>query len=892
MTIRNLDAVFNPASVTIIGASERSGSVGSVLTENLLNHFEGPVYLVNPKHRQLFGAQVYHDVEQLPHPPDLAVIATPPDTVPGLIDALVKKGTRGACVITAGVNNDKRRLGKPLRQSMLDAAKPGLLRIVGPNCLGLQVPRKKLNASFAHIFPKPGSIALVAQSGALLTAVLDWANPRGIGFSHILSIGDMADVDFGDMLDYLADDKDTKAILLYIEAITHARKFLSAARSAARTKPVIAVKAGRHVEAARAASSHTGALAGRDGAYDAAFRRAGMLRVLTLEDLFDVVETLATARTPSGSRLAILTNGGGVGVLATDALMAEEGELATLSENTIKQLDSVLPPTWSHGNPIDIIGDAPGQRYADTLKILIDDKNVDGILILNCPTAIASSAEAAEAVISVLPDTLHKTVLTSWIGEQSAKEPRQRFRDRGIPTYESPEDAVHAFSQMVSYRNNQALLMETPPSLPEMFKADVELARRQIDAALQDGRDWLSEMESKCLLNAYGIPTVRTEFASSPPEVAERARSFDGSVAIKILSPDITHKSDVGGVLLDVDPLVAEAAAAGMLRRVRSKQSNADLRGFSVQAMVHRPGARELIVGMVNDQQFGPVILFGQGGTAVEVLDDKALALPPLNLKLARELIARTKVYRLLQGYRNVPAADIGEIELVLVRLSHLIVDFSEIVELDINPLLADENGVLALDARVKVVDAPSSGAERLAIRPYPKELEEDFDIGEGRTLLLRPIVPEDEHSLRSAFGKLTREEVRNRFFLPMKFLNHLMAARFTQIDYDRHMALVLTDHGIPGKTEIYAVVRLIEDPDRTRAEFAITVDHDLAGRGIGTYLVRRVLDYARNRGIGEVFGDVLRDNKRMLSLCRNIGFSFSHEAGEGGVVRVTMSLE
>ncbi len=891
MTVRNLDAVFKPASVAIIGASEQLGSVGRVLTENLLEHFEGPVYLVNPKHRRLFDVEVFHDVEHLPQAPDLAVIATPPNTVPGLIDALAKKGTRGACVITAGVGNDVRRRGEPLRQAMLDAAKPTLLRIVGPNCLGLQVPSVGLNASFAHIFPKPGSIAFVAQSGALLTAVLDWAHPRGIGFSHIVSMGDMADVDIGDMLDYLANVPETKAILLYVESITNARKFMSAARAAARTKPVIVVKAGRYEEGARAASSHTGALAGHDEVYDAAFRRAGMLRVLSLEELFDAVETLATAKPPLGKRLAILTNGGGIGVLATDALMAEEGELATLSKSTMEKLNKVLPATWSHGNPIDIIGDATGQRYADALKILLDDDNCDGILVLNCPTAVAASSEAADAVISVLPKELHKTVLTSWVGTQSADAPRQQFREHGVPTYQTPEDAVRAFSQMVNYRRNQKMLMETPPSLPALFESDFKLARQQIDSALREGRDWLSEAESKCLLNAYGIPIVRTEVATSPDDVAEISKNFDGPVAIKILSPDITHKSDVGGVLLDVDPQRAKEASSAMFDRIRALHPNADLQGFTVQAMAHRPGARELIAGMVNDPQFGPVILFGQGGTAVEVLDDKALALPPLNLKLARELIERTKVHRLLQGYRDVPAVDLDEIELVLVRLSHLIVDFPEIQELDINPLMADQHGVLALDARVKVAAATSTGAERLAIRPYPKELEEDFDAGDGRRLLLRPILPEDEPSLQSAFGKLTKEEVRYRFFLPLKFLDHLTAARFSQIDYDRHMALVLTEPGIPGTTEIYAVVRLFEDPDRTQAEFAITVDHNMAGRGIGTYLIRRVLEYARDRGIETVYGDVLYDNQRMLKICRKIGFSTSPVPEEPGVVRVTMLL-
>ena len=886
MTIRNLDAVFKPESIAIIGASERPGSIGRVLTENLLGHFAGTVYLVNHKRRRLFEREVFGDVKALPATPDLAVIATPPATVPGLVAELAKRGTRGACVITAGVNDR-------LRQDMLKAAQPGLLRIVGPNCLGLQVPARGVNASFAHIFPTPGSVAFLAQSGALLTAVLDWARPRGIGFSHIVSMGDMADVDFGDMLDYLASERETTAILLYMETITDARKFLSAARAAARTKPVVVIKSGRQEEGARAAQSHTGALAGHDGVYDAAFRRAGMLRVFSLEDLFDAVETLATARPPRGDRLAILTNGGGVGVLATDALMAEGGELAPLSESTVNRLSKVLPPTWSHGNPVDIIGDAPGQRYADALEILLDSEDCDGILVLNCPTAVASSAEAGDAVISVLPPDLDKTVLTSWIGEHSTRKPRRRFREYGVPTYQSPEDAAHAFLQMVNYQHNQAQLMETPPSLPELFEPDLAQARRQIGEALNEDRAWLSVAESLLLLDAYGIPTIKSEVANSPDEVAAVAQQIDELLAIKILSPDITHKSDVGGVLLNVKPELAQAGAADMLERVRSMRPDADVEGFTVQAMVHRPGACELIAGIVNDPQFGPVIVFGQGGVAVEIVDDSALALPPLNLKLAHELIARTRVFKLLRGYRDVPPADIAAIELTLVRLSHLIADNPEIEELDINPLLADQAGVLALDARVKVSHSKLTGPDRLAIRPYPKELEENYDPGDDRHWLIRPITPEDEPALQAAFGKLTKEDIRHRFFAPLKILDHVMAARFTQIDYDRHMALVLAEHDVPGKAHIYAVVRLIEDPDRTRAEFAIAVAHELSGRGIGTHLMNRIIDYARQRGVVELHGDVLSDNDRMLSLCKKLGFSVSRRGdGEAGIVRVTMVLE
>jgi acetyltransferase len=685
----------------------------------------------------------------------------------------------------------------------------------------------------------------------------------------------MADVDFGDMLDYLANDDGTDAILLYIEAVTHARKFLSAARSAARAKPVIVVKAGRHEAGARAAASHTGALAGMDAVYDAAFRRAGMLRVLTLEELFDVVETLATARMPQGDSLTILTNGGGLGVLAADALMDESGELTVLSDETLAQLDDVLPVTWSHGNPIDIIGDATGARYAAALNVLLKQPEVDALLILNCPTALASSDEVTTAVIDTLPREPDKTVLTSWTGAHSTLQPRARLQARAIPTYDTPEDAVHAFVQMVNYQRNQRLLLETPPSLPEMFEPRRDAAQAVIDAALVKNQAWLTEPEAKQVLSAYGIPTVKTVVAASASEVGTLARKFGAAVAIKILSPDITHKSDVGGVCLNVQPDQAEAAAVAMREQVQASRPDARIEGFTVQNMVLRPGAHELIVGMINDRQFGPVMLFGHGGTAVEVLNDKALALPPLNLKLARDLISRTEIYKLLCGYRDVEAADMDEIAMTLVRLSHLITDMPAIQELDINPLLADAQGIVALDARIRVAPAVGTGADRLAIRPYPKELEEIVVLPDDTRYLLRPIVPEDEASLRAAFGELPE----------------LMAARLTQIDYDRQMALVLTDRGIPGTRDIYAIAHLLEDPDRSRAEFIIAVAHHLLGRGLGTALMWHMIKYAIGRGIAEILSDVHSDDLPLLKFLKSQGFIAAGGPDTSGRLRMLLKL-
>jgi acetyltransferase len=864
-----------------------------LVTENLIRGgFSGPIWPVNPKHRKVAGLRTFGDVSALPQAPDLAVICTPPDVVPGLIDQLGRVGTRAAVVITAGFGEGGDARGAELKRAMQAASRPYQLRIVGPNCLGILVPGAGLNASFAHLAPERGGIAFVTQSGAIVAAILDWSQGRGIGFSHLVSLGDMADVDLGDMLDYLASDTSTMAILLYVEAVTQARKFMSAARAAARMKPVIVVKAGRHAEGARAVISHTGALAGSDAVYDAAFRRAGMLRVLTLEELFDAVQTLALTRAPKGDGLAILTNGGGIGVLAADALADQRGRLAELSAETLSALDAVLPATWSHGNPVDIIGDATGSRYAEAVAILRKDRGVDAILVLNCPTAVASAKAAAEAVIGALVGSWGPPVLTSWVGQATAQGARERFAASRIATYDTPEQGVRAFMYLVDYRRGQQLLMETPPSAPEDFRPDLTRARALVEAALAAGGEWLTEPEAKEVLATFGIPVVPTQAAATPQEAAACAAQIGAPVALKILSPDITHKTRFGGVALDLaGPQAVLDAASSMLDRVRQACPEAAILGFSVQPMVRRPGAYELILGVSEDAQFGPVILVGQGGSAVEVIDDKALGLPPLNLRLAAEMLSRTRIVRLLRGGSGMPGASIDAVALALVRISQLVVELPEVVELDVNPLLADQYGVVALDARIRVACPQASGTARLAIRPYPKELEETLKLADGRVLLLRPIRPEDEPALREAFARLTPEEIRLRFFVPLKTLDHVTAARFTQIDYDREMALVLADPGIPGRSPIHGVVRLIADPDNERAEYAIIVRHDMTGLGLGRLLMCRILGYARGRGVREVHGDVLRENRPMLKLCAALGFIQAPVVGEPELVRVSLRL-
>src|SRR5579864_226134 len=892
MSIRNFDALFQPASVALIGASERPGAVGALLVRNLRRAgFKGELQPVNPHLGALDGMPVYRDVASMPHAADLAVIATPPETVPGLIGELGARGTRAAVVITAGFGELGER-GLALQQAALDAARPYLLRLVGPNCVGIMVPGIGLDASFSHLAPPPGEIAFVSQSGAMITAMLDWAAPRGIGFSHVVSLGDMADVDFGDMLDYLAADGHTRAILLYVEGITHGRKFMSAARAAARLKPVLVLKAGRSSGGARAAASHTGVLAGSDRVYHAAFRRAGMLRADTMTELFDAAETLALTQEQHGELLAILTNGGGAGVLASDALEAAGGRLAVLAEPTIAKLDAILPATWSRGNPVDLIGDAPGSRYGAALEALFADDGVDAILVLNCPTALASPEEAARAVIdttaAISPATRQgRNIFTAWLGEQSAGAARKLFNTARIATYDNPEEAVTGFLHRVRYQRNQALLMEAPPARPDDRDPDIAAARAAIAAALAAGRAWLDAEEVASVLEAYRIPLPVSRQVASPAEAAAAAAAIGFPVALKIRSPDITHKSDVGGIALDLqDKKAVRQAAALLTERVSKAQPGARLDGFLVQQMVRRPGAIELLAGLAEDPVFGPVVVFGQGGTAVEVIDDSVVGLPPLNPLLTRAQMMRTRVWRLLQPYRGNPPAAIDAIGEVLIALGQLAAEHPEICELDINPLLADAGGVIAIDARIRVAAARSAGAARLAIAPYPKELASTDKLRDGTRIELRPIQPEDESLLHDLAAHMTPEDLRLRFFTPVHGISHALAARLTQIDYDREMALVALHDGT-----VLGIARYFADPDRLSAEYAVAVRSDWHGRGVGYVLMNRLIAIARQYGIGELVGEVLRENRAMLAMCRELGFVVTADPAEPSAVRVRKAL-
>jgi len=870
MSIRNLDPLLTPASVAVFGASARPASVGGTVWRNLHHgRFAGPVYAVNPKHRELDGQPVYARVQDLPAVPDLALICTPPATVPGLIAQLARHGTRAAVVLTAGLDAAQ-------KQAMLDAARPSLLRILGPNCIGLLAPHLGLNASFAHVDAAPGELAFVTQSGALMTAMLDWAQSRGIGFSHFVSLGEHADVDFGDLLDYLASDAKTRAILLYIESIESPRKFMSAARAAARNKPVIVVKAGRSEQGQRAAASHTGALAGSDLVYDAAIARAGMLRVDTLQQLFEAAETLARFRGNQAGQLTILTNGGGAGVMAADAAERAGVELAELGPATLQRLDALLPANWSHGNPVDIIGDAPVERYVQALQTLADDPAAGAVLFIHAPTAIVPSAAIARALVP-LAQTEPPRLLGCWLGDGAVAEARQIFQQAGIAGFETPEEAVCAFAMGVTYRRNQAQLLEAPPAASPEAAADTPAVQALVQQVLAGGREMLSEPEAKAVLAAYGIPVVATRrVAADPQQAAVAAEAIGFPVVLKILSDDISHKSDVGGVVLDLGSAAEVAAAAqAMLARVRQARPAARLQGFTLQAMVRRAHAQELIVGASIDRVFGPVLLFGQGGTAVEVLPDRAVALPPLNEPLARALVARTRVSRLLGGWRDTPAVDQVALHGVLVAVSRLLADIPELAELDINPLIVNFEGVIALDARIRLSASAPAGARNFAIRPYPGELAETVT-WRGRPLTLRPIRPEDEAQHMAFLERLDPEDIRLRVFYSRRSIERSELARLLQIDYEREMAFVAVapDPADPaGAEQTLGVVRAVADPDNRAAEFGIIVRSDLKGQGLGELLMDKLIRYLRAHGTQRLVGSVIGENWRMRELARDLGF-------------------
>lgn len=889
MTIRNLEFAFAPGSVAVIGASARPGSVGQFVFSNIREGgFGGAVFPVNPRYAEIDGVACYPRVGDLPAVPDLAVIATPPRTVPGLIGELGAAGVKAAVVITAGLTGEQ-------KQKMLDAARPHLLRIIGPNTIGLLAPRLSLNASFVHIAPQAGRLALVSQSGAIVSSVVDWAATRGIGFSQVLSLGDMADVDIGDCLNMLATSPETSAILVYLESVPAPRKFMSAARAAARVKPVIAVKPGRHAEAARAALTHTGALAGADRVVDAALRRAGIIRVDDLEDLFEAAEVTARFRPIRSGRVGIVTNGGGAGVLAVDQLLDRGSSLAELGPETLAALDRALPSTWSHANPVDIIGDAPPERYATAVSAVAADPDVDAMLVMNCPTALAEPAAAARKVAGLAREGLisGKPVLACWLGDHAAAPARAVLRQSGIASFDTPAGAADAVAMLTRWSDVYQAMVRVPES-DGIGNFDRSAAEEVIRAAAAAGRTLLTEPEAKAVVAAYGIATPETVVAPSPEAAAEIAAGMLGrgnALVLKLYSETITHKSDVGGVVLGLkSPEAVRTAAEAMRARLEKRGLSDEIGGFSVQPMIRRPHGRELIIGVSTDPVFGPVILFGAGGTAVEVLDDTAMGLVPLDDVLAGDLIDRTRISRLLAGYRDVPPADRSALVAALLGLSQLAVDLPVVTSVDINPLLADSDGTVALDARIAIDPARLAIGRpnpALAIRPYPSGWSKQLAL-EGLDVIIRPIRPADAELYPAFLARVDPEDMRRRFLGPMKGIPAEMMVRLTQLDYDRDIAFVAVE---APEDALVGIVRYATDPDKLSGEFGLLVRSDRQGRGLGRALLAHLVDYARAEGLGRLEGLILAENEPMKELCRALGFTLERHPDDPRLVRARLEF-
>jgi acetyltransferase len=897
MSTYRLKNLLLPRSVALVGASSRPGSVGRAILGNIRKaDFQGRFGLVNPRHAEIDGVDTVAQLGDLPFVPELVVITAPAAAVAGIIEDAGKRGTAGALIITAGLGHGPGSMADACER----AARKYGMRLIGPNCIGMMVPGVHLNASFAAHMPVAGNLALISQSGAIAAGMVDWAAQRAVGFSGIVSIGDQLDVDIADLLDYFALDYGTRAILLYVEAIKDARKFMSAARPAARIKPVVVVKSGRMAQGAKAAATHTGALAGSDAVYDAAFRRAGVLRVQDLGELFDCAETLGRLGSPPGKRLAILTNGGGIGVLAIDRLAELGGIAAAIGSDARERLDVVLPPTWSGSNPVDVIGDAGPERYAVALEALLADASNDAVLVMNVQTAIASAEEIAVTVTGIVRKYRErlrraaKPVLAVWVG--AAPNVVSLLSAAGIPNHQTEGDAIRGFMHLVRHREVVEELAQVPPAMPDSFAPDTEAARKIVAEAIADARHWLDPVEVKRLLEAYDITMVPTFAAADAEQAVAHASPLlaqGGTVVLKIMSRDIVHKSDVGGVVLNLTNAEAVRTAANdIIARAKALRPEARIAGVVVQAMVLRRKARELILGLADDPTFGTVIVFGRGGTAVEIINDKALALPPLDLQLARDLIDRTRVSRLLRAYRDVPAVKEDAVAMVLVKLAQIAADIPEIRELDINPLLADEAGVLAVDARVAIGPAQrkfgGAGPANFAVRPYPSQWKRHLELKDGWRVFVRPIRPEDEPLIHEFLRHVTAEDLRLRFFAPMKEFSHEFIARLTQLDYARAMAFVAFDE---ATRELLGVVRIHSDSIYETGEYAILLRSDLKGRGLGWALMQLIIEYAKSEGLKTIAGDVLAENTTMLAMCRQLGFSVTTDAEDTTLCNVSLKL-
>jgi acetyltransferase len=893
---QTLDAIFRPKNVAVIGATENLGSVGRTIMWNLItNPFGGAVFPINPKRPSVLGVKAYPDIQSVPDQVDLAVLVTPAKAVPSLIKDCVDLGIPGAIIISAGFKEIGPE-GAALERQIMEYAE-GKMRIVGPNCLGVMMPYYGLNATFAARMALKGNVGFISQSGALCTSVLDWSFTENVGFSAFISIGSMLDVDWGDLIYYLGDDPNTQSIVIYMEAIGNARSFLSAAREVALSKPIIVIKAGRTEAAAQAAASHTGALTGSDEVLEAAFRRVGVLRVDSMADVFSTVEVLAKQPRPAGRRLTILTNAGGPGVLATDALITEGGELTAISPQTMSELNAFLPGPWSHGNPIDILGDASPERYAQALEIAARDPNSDGLLVILTPQAMTDPTQTAEH-LKPYAQIKGKPVLASWMGGEDVAEGVKILNRANIPTFAYPDTATRVFNNMWRLTYNMRGLYETPILPPGSEEQDAKRARVEqiITDARRQGRTILTEAESKQILAAYDIPTVPMALAAGEDDAVAAAEQMGYPVVLKLHSETITHKTDVGGVKLNLTSAEAVREAFRAIQTaVTQKASASDFLGVSVQPMIKLDGY-ELIIGASPDPQFGPVLLFGMGGTLVEVFKDRALALPPLNTTLARRMMEQTTIYKALKGVRGKPPVDLPGLEQLMVRFSQLVVEQPWIKEIDINPLLASPERLTALDARVVLYgpEVTKDKLPKLAIRPYPSQYIKPWTMKDGSEILIRPIRPEDEPLMVKFHETLSERSVYLRYFYPMKLsqrIEHERLIRICFIDYDREMALVAENTNPATKDrQIIAAARLIKIHGTREAEFAILVSDAYQRRGLGTELLQRLLEVGHQEGVERIVGTIIGDNVEMRRVCERLGFQLQGTPKDG-TMRIAIDL-
>jgi acetyltransferase len=887
MSLQNLDMIFKPASVALVGASRKKGTIGWAILKNLIEAgYEGIIVPVNPNYAEVQGIKAYPSLSAVNRSVDLAVIATPIATVPFIMKECVRTGVGGAIIISAG-GKEAGKQGIEMESKIRKEVRGTNLRILGPNGLGVICPEQHLNTTFAAHMPKPGKLAFISQSGAICAAMLGLSLKEGIGFSHFVSIGSMLDVDFGDLIDYLGNDDSVKSILLYIESLSNFRKFMSAARAVSRVKPILVLKAGKSEAGARAAASHTGAMAGEDAVYDAAFRRAGIVRVATLEDFFDCAELLDKQPRPSGKRIVVITNSGGPGVMAADTIAAYGLELSSLETESLERLDRILPSYWSRGNPIDILGDATPDRYVKVIDCCFRAREVDGMLVILNPQAMTDPSDIAADVAKHLKGKPY-LVVTSVMGGVDAEKAREVLNRAGIPTYDTPERAIRAFYYLHEYARNLKMLQEIPLRLQSGVEPDHAAARRLIDEGIRRG-GFLTEAESKELLTTFGMAVNLTKNARSVEETVHLADEMGYPVVMKIHSRDISHKTEARGVRTDLRSRseVREAYAA-IMDGAKAYDPEAEILGVTLQPMIKDPDY-EILMGSTRDENFGPVILFGMGGIFAEALDDKAIGLPPLNRSLARMLMQGTKLFRLLKGYRNRPAADLALVEEMMVRLSHLVVDFPEVAEIDLNPVLVKDGKPWIVDARVLLEKSEVPAPLHLVISPYPERYETWEVTPAGFRMFVRPIKPEDAPLMVELFNAMSSRSIYYRFFSPLKSLSESMLTKFTQIDYDREIGLVAIEKK-EDRERIIGVVRAISDPDRNKAEFAVAVGDPWQGKGVGTRLTQLCLSVAKEYGIEILEGVVLAENSKMLGLAHKLGFEVSRsEAADQ--LRLTMDL-